>query len=708
MITLSAKNQHLINRDHKTFKWRYLLYESDDTEHDSDADEILVTSFSGIDLKRSRSDGRITAPSEVKITVSDSGNTLNPADFEDGGYLIIELYLYDGAAYEKIAGWKFRIRSAIHQYQALEVVGEDYLQQFLRGTYPNTRKPEDIFPSNRSYNNDKLCIPVTFGTAYIPLRDVFISDAGYILLGDTTPTYTITKVRSPRQSGGVSVWDSGTYTFTQSTKADVDSNNWRVFQATIADADGDGTVDSHGFWGTAGGPILDPLIKFTRSDTVSKTSPADIIEYVLEDMGVPSAMLDSTTFTAAKTTFTAWGLAFNGGYWFHQPREAVLSQLLTMCNSCLKVTEKIELHVLSKTSIKTITSSDVLKSGNRGGQGSFKYRSVINKKLSDSGYVNWQQDDQPQDAFIKTLVGADGSTTDYISDEILNVPFIQDSIEAQKIGILYYQRKLCKIGDASFNGKAHLLTIQPDDAITIDDTNYGYSSYDAIVDRIKIGHDLSTRISASKYSLSLNDWNDLSPKAHKVATDNLSGSWQNALVGPETDSTNTVLENVVGEQVVDDDSPNSGQSTFVIIKNRRFYDSSLPEDQTWHGDFVTEQIGEAVHFKDLLYWDISEGKWKLADFDTIATVGRLGLALKAAVTNATIDILTKGYIRYDRWSWTTNDTKKWLYGSTTPGEITETAVSADGDYSIIVGTIRSATTIWFDPGISYGKWVTGP
>ena len=91
----------------------------------------------------------------------------------------------------------------------------------------------------------------------------------------------------------------------------------------------------------------------------------------------------------AAITYASWGLTFNGGFWEKVPRQKVLSMLLNMCHSTLIIGEKINLQVLSKVSQDSISASDIIKLGDNR-EGTFRYRTT-SIKLSDSGYVNWQQ-----------------------------------------------------------------------------------------------------------------------------------------------------------------------------------------------------------------------------------------------------------------------------------------------------------------------------
>lgn len=570
MLSLNAGQLALVADDSKIIRWSFTVTDINSTVYTYITDNaagsnIVIMDFSGISLRRNMAENTIIAPSDVSFSISNPSNTMAFTDFK-GGSVLIELYLStDGTTYTKISGWKFRIKTAQPEYQKLKITAEDFLQHYLTGYYPNTRLPEEIFPSNRTYPNEGTCVPVPFGTAYVPLRDVFIQggetgitwdtgiswdtgtewvaagggSAGYLVLGDPGLTYTITKIRNPRSTGLKSEWSSASYDFTQYTKTDVDSTYWRVFKAVIADVNNDGTADAHGFWGTPGGPILDPPVEFTRSDTATMTNPADIIEFVLKDMGIPAAMIDATTFGAAETVYTGWGLEFNGAFWYKQPREKVLATLLTQCHSCLQVGETIQLKVLYKASQKTITGTEVLRNIDQG-EGTFSYRDIVNSDLSDACYIAWQTTGEAQDAFLKTLVAADGSTATVISGDVIECPFVQGSQDVKRIGTLAAQRKFLKEGETAFTAKSHCLALQPDDVITLNSANYG-GSYAVLIDSVQIGKDLSIKINASKYSSAFSDWADVSPAAVVLASDDTTKSWQPVISGPDDPYNTNVL-----------------------------------------------------------------------------------------------------------------------------------------------------------------------
>jgi len=126
---------------------------------------------------------------------------------------------------------------------------------------------------------------------------------------------------------------------------------------------------------------------------------------------------------------------------------------------------------------------------------------------------------------------------------------------------------------------------------------------------------------------------------------------------------------------------------------------TLGSDHTWSGHFVLENVGETVAFGETLYFDCSEGEWKLADADQIGTMPVQGMALEAKTDGQACKILILGYIRHDAWSWQVDDVKKLLYASVTPGAMSVDPVDGTGDLSQAVAFIRTATTIFFNPSL---------
>lgn len=490
-----------------------------------------ITNFAGVTLRRSKSESGIHAPNDISFTLMNKGNTLTAANYI-GGTVRVSLIIADATGREVCGSWRFRIRTASPYNQQIDMTCEDFLQEYLVGSYPNTRLISDIFPAAEGTAKDNVCVPESYGTAYIPLRSVYAGAARHYLLGRPVDsngdpvTYTIDEVRSPRELGPKIVWTSAGFTFQQATNNDAGGVSWRMFQPLIADGDSGLFLN--------GSKILDVPTKFSRSDTASLTNPADIIRRVLNNMGVDDYDLNLTSFDAAAATFTGWGLTWNFAFWYKQDRARVLSTLLAMCHSALVLSENVSLVALSKTSQMTLTTAQVLKS-QEVGPDTFKYADSLGKRQSDSGYVTYQQAGESQDEFIKIIVPAK-ATTAQIDNETIDFPGVQNTVHVQKLGTLYYQRKFLKEAEVSNMLKGLCLALRPDDVVTIDNADYG-GTYDVLVEEVSINPDASLSITAIRFAEALDDWADLSPGAITIASSAPTGAFAPVISGPDTTPT---------------------------------------------------------------------------------------------------------------------------------------------------------------------------
>ena len=235
----------------------------------------------------------------------------------------------------------------------------------------------------------------------------------------------------------------------------------------------------------------------------------------------------------ARNTYYMQNIDLNFAFWYKESREKKLSTLLNMCHSCLLLNDKIELVPLKKTSVATIDRPNILTEGSENEESTFDYN-FVNEIYSDCGYIAWQQSGESQDKFLQILVPSKNSKT-VISNEVMEIPAIQDSQIAQKLGILFYQRKLLKESEVTFRCKSNKLELQPNDVITIDNTYYG-GTYDVLVESIFIRKDISIEITCVKFSEDLDDFEDLSPSAIVVYIDDPNAKiWEPVIAGPLTE-----------------------------------------------------------------------------------------------------------------------------------------------------------------------------
>jgi hypothetical protein len=245
------------------------------------------------------------------------------------------------------------------------------------------------------------------------------------------------------------------------------------------------------------------------------TNPADIINYILLNFGIPSARIDSTTKTAAAAVFTGWGLAFNAAFTYQEQRETILARLLCMCRMELVVRDKIYFKVHSAASVKDIQKVDVL-------QGSFRYRPEL-ESLSDSGSVIYPNPsgDVPVSNLLKALIPAKITMANPSSDQI-DASYVYDTQIAQTIGVLELQRRLLPDKQIGMNLKGTCLDLEPDDVVTLKPADYGAGSgkeYDILIDSMGINKDLSISVSCTGFSDVLDDWGDISTSIITVITD---------------------------------------------------------------------------------------------------------------------------------------------------------------------------------------------
>lgn len=573
---------------------------------------VLPDSFRGVALARGRSELGIQAPSDLAFSVANPDHLLDAGDFIDG-QVIVRLLVKAGASEAVIRSWKFTITDALSLYGQIDFTAVDFLAAVLDGDYPNTRSVKDIFAASDAAPDDNVCVPVPFGTAYVPLRSVYVGgavtvtaatiaasasvdgarcrltdtaegmgeiepgrwiivsgftnpanngafvvasrpdngtvelskDAGladeaagesvtieqgsrYYVLGDPARTYTIDRVRSPRDCGLKSEWTAAEgYEFRQKTVTDAYGQSWRVMQPIIAcSEDSRDEPDAPGFWRN-GEVFHDMPVRFSRDDTAALTNPADCLEFVLQDMGVAAGDIDAAAQAAAKALFASRGLSWNGAFWYKQTREKALSCLLNMCHATLRVTDKLAVRPISRTPVRTVTKTDLAVPR------SFTARSSSTRKNADCARVLWQPAGEAQDRFLQLLVPLK-ATRSKIADDALELPFVQDSQHAQRLGTLYFQPLLAKSGEVSFPGKATLLALEPDDVITIDEADYG-GTYDVLIDRLDIRRDGTCEISGLRFTIDLDDWDDLSPDAVTVYSEDTAVLWQPAVTGPLTE-----------------------------------------------------------------------------------------------------------------------------------------------------------------------------
>jgi hypothetical protein len=490
-----------------------------------------ITSFDGVTLSRPKTEMGIMSPSTMNFSISNKDAAIDHDDLEEG---FVTITLVINAV--SIAAWKYLIKKANAAYQSIDIQCEDFFQQFIEGNYPIIQlsiddsdivwiagvawdatvvwdagggaitstdglKVRDAFPSTSGDIADDCCVPLPFGTCYIPLRSAYIATDRFYILGPLVQTgsaltYTISKVRTPREYSVKTEFESPAYDFDQYTKTAASGQKFRTFQAMVA------AGPAAAFY-PKGDNYYDLPTNFSRSDTVTTTNPADIIKWVLIDMGILAGDIDDASFATAHTTFDGWSHVFNGAFWHVITREEALTLLLAMCHSTLVFTDHAYLKVMTVVSQKTLTSADIIRSSETG-TGTYKH-SKLEHILADSGNVSYSPTDDSQDIGVNALIQAMSSSRN-IDSGIFEMMFVSDATIAGNLARLYFQRKLLKKATETFTTKGTCLALQPSDFITLPaGYNYG-GAHDVIIDSMTINKDVSIDFTCTSFREPLEDY----------------------------------------------------------------------------------------------------------------------------------------------------------------------------------------------------------
>lgn len=472
--------------------------------------EQKILNFSGINLQAGKSEIAMQAANGCTFDVRD----VSPEDFQGDASAQVCLVINDVA----IDGWLFKISNVTVSYQVVKFTCIDPIQWVLDMDWPPLPLVDSIFP-NSDGSAGNLVPPVVCGTGYVPCACVLSSTGKrYYLLGPDTTTYTVTKVSTSKSWNVFAEFESTSYTFNQITE-----NGYVLLEPIVIDSDGDGTADTCGLM-LSNGKYLPLNVQFSRGDLGAVTNPAEVIKGVLITAGIPSGYIDNAAFTAAAAVFTSRGIVFNGGYSTKQPLRKVLAEMLNQCGAYLTISYHIGLAVRDLTSVENLGADNIVK-------GTFGV-SVADPVASDAGHVAWAGADTPMEMLTKAVCPV-GSTASAVADDTLAMPLIHDGQQAQKLGIMYYQRNFARFMTARFSTSVEFSYLQPEDMITLDDGNYGTSSWDGVIETIKLGAHGQIDFTVVQYSPQLTAWADISPAAVAAPGDTTTAAWQPVYTGDD-------------------------------------------------------------------------------------------------------------------------------------------------------------------------------
>ncbi len=197
------------------------------------------------------------------------------------------------------------------------------------------------------------------------------------------------------------------------------------------------------------------------------------------------------------------------------------------------------LKVFSKSSVFTGTHSNIKKK-------TFKRSPLLNQDAQDGGNVAFYKDTEPQDILYTYKVGLSG-TPSYPSTEILELPYLSNSIHAQKLGILHFEREIDKDASVSFEGSPAWGVLRPGDVITLSDADYG-GTLTAVIESLTIQRSQLVNINAIVFAHSLRDWGDISPSTKLITADTPANAWQPLIMGPYSPNGNVNV--MIGDIIV--------------------------------------------------------------------------------------------------------------------------------------------------------------
>ena len=470
---------------------------------------VVPGSFRGVESRVSFGSGLMSSSDLTFEIYFDTSRVVETMlDTLEGSEVLITLVKGEGVSAFIGKKWRFIIERATYRYGIIKCYCKSILQYHLTGDYPKSKNPQEIWPSSDPDSYANYCVPVIFGTAFIPIKSVNTGSDRKYVLGPSGPTYTVEKIQSPRERG-TSTWDSGSYTFTQSTE-----DGYRMCEFLIDETVG--PPYGSGFW-MSGATVLLPFVKYSRSDTVSLTNPADIIAFVLRDMGVQSSRIDTgpgSTFESAKVLFANRGLVWSGGFWEKQSKESVLSSLLAMCDSFLYEGEKIELHPFTTSNHEFFDKTI---------EDAFSINPTLVQQ-SDGGTVQWPDTDAPQDDLPgKTTVSIDPFATDVTNPRAqpFQYRFQYSTTLPQKAGILYFQKQHVR-NRISFTSSVlditNLSTLIPGKVVTPYNPMIFRALKGCVVTSMLINYNLTIDLSAIELT-KMNKWEDLDPDSVTITED---------------------------------------------------------------------------------------------------------------------------------------------------------------------------------------------
>jgi hypothetical protein len=353
-------------------------------------------------------------------------------------------------------------------------------------------------------------------------------------LGEAGPAYTASEARTPKDFGSKSTYLPANYTFKYDTISGSDGASYRAVQVIVPNYSNIQFKPPE---------CLDVPFRFSRSDLSTTTNLANIVNYILLDLGIASGRIDSASVTAAAAIYTTNGLSLNVGLYFQQSREKLLAKLMALGAMVPVVRDKIYLRVLTTTSVRTLTKTDILP-------GTFSLqRKRYTQDEKDSGYVIWQTAGEPQDQPNKSLISVKTGVAKP-ADTTIEAEWVSTSSAAKKAAKLALQKNVLAMKEISFKSDIHLSALEPGDMITINDADLG-GTYLAMIDRITYDQKSNLSFVCTVFSDTPNDWADLTETDIQIYSTGDSRGYSNVIQGP-TDSAGGGANLITGAVLIGD------------------------------------------------------------------------------------------------------------------------------------------------------------
>ena len=488
---------------------------------------ITEGSFSGVNMQIDL-ESKIFAPSEIEFQIENADGTYAESDFIDE-YVIVRLLVNANIDEEDentgVRSWKFYITHAAENYGKISVKAVSLMQRYINGYYPRTPLISSIFTGDMQPADDMACVPKIFNSAYIPVTPgAYDNGSGdewfYIIASGTwnASNYIFDRVFSPPELNTAS-WAATEYDFNGYTLTGADNKSYVGVQFLVhVDETIDGTAN--GIW-ASGEKVLSPYLWYSQANQpYVGAGPAEVLYYVMEDMGISAGDLNWGTewqqIDADIASLTTESTEMHFGICHQEPNENFLSSYMQCFDMYLSFGEKINLHQFSATSIETFDSDKILE---------LSYNSDFYEKNNvNGGTVAYVRDTDPDHEMggqvIVPLATTQVTSVTNPAADVFKFRFRMADYGIPYIfGLLYFQKiydiKTRVSISVSVDDITAWETLKPGDVITIAGSSAYGDEKQVLITEMRFTSDMTVKISGNVY-YHLEDWSDITPTTNTV------------------------------------------------------------------------------------------------------------------------------------------------------------------------------------------------